>query len=192
MRASISKKLRFRIFERDSFKCRYCGRCPPSVVLEVDHILAVSCGGDNSALNLATACFDCNRGKSNWKIRVPKDALSIAREKERQDQTRIYNEFLKQKTAEQNRQILALSRIWYLYVFEGRDHELVFDTSRTLTMRRFLEKIPYQNIERAFEIAHAKMPIIYGEKKEEDRTWRYFCGICWKEIKTGSPCGRGA
>lgn len=59
----ISKSLRFDIFRRDKFTCQYCGRRPPDVVLEVDHIAPVSRGGDDDPSNLITSCYECNRGK---------------------------------------------------------------------------------------------------------------------------------
>lgn len=62
-RKPISKKLRFEVFKRDNFTCRYCGRKAPDVVLEVDHIEPVSKGGKNSIINLVTSCRECNRGK---------------------------------------------------------------------------------------------------------------------------------
>lgn len=64
-RKSLSKKLRFEIFKRDSFTCQYCGKKSPNVILEVDHIEPVSKGGKNDILNLVTSCFDCNRGKTD-------------------------------------------------------------------------------------------------------------------------------
>ena len=67
-RKTISKKTRFQIFKRDSFTCQYCGKKSPDVVLEVDHIEPVSKGGDNEITNLITACFDCNRGKSDKRL----------------------------------------------------------------------------------------------------------------------------
>lgn len=67
-RKSIPNKLRFEIFKRDSFKCQYCGRSAPDVILHVDHIDPVSKGGKNDILNLVTSCFECNNGKSNRKI----------------------------------------------------------------------------------------------------------------------------
>lgn len=67
-RESLSKKTRFEVFKRDGFKCQYCGKSAPDVVLEVDHIVPVCCGGDNEMLNLVTSCFDCNRGKSGTEL----------------------------------------------------------------------------------------------------------------------------
>lgn len=60
---AVSKSVRFEIFARDVFTCQYCGKRPPEVVLEVDHIHPVSKGGDDELINLITSCFDCNRGK---------------------------------------------------------------------------------------------------------------------------------
>lgn len=37
-RIAISKRVRFDVFKRDSFKCQYCGKSAPDVILEVDHI----------------------------------------------------------------------------------------------------------------------------------------------------------
>ncbi|MBU1698718.1 MAG: HNH endonuclease [Candidatus Eisenbacteria bacterium] len=60
---SLSPKIRFEIFKRDDFTCRYCGRKTPEVILEVDHVIPISKGGDNEIENLVTSCFECNRGK---------------------------------------------------------------------------------------------------------------------------------
>lgn len=62
-RKSISKKLRFEVFKRDSFKCQYCGKSAPDVILHVDHIVPVKEGGTNDISNLITSCSDCNLGK---------------------------------------------------------------------------------------------------------------------------------
>ena len=62
-RKSISKKLRFEVFKRDNFKCQYCGKSAPDVILHVDHIFPVKEGGTNDILNLITSCSDCNLGK---------------------------------------------------------------------------------------------------------------------------------
>lgn len=67
-RDKLTKKIRFEVFKRDGFRCQYCGRESPEVKLEVDHIEPVSKGGTNEIFNLVTACFDCNRGKSNREL----------------------------------------------------------------------------------------------------------------------------
>lgn len=61
---AVSKSVRFEIFARDVFTCQYCGRRPPEVVLELDHIHPRAKGGSDDLLNLITSCCDCNRGKA--------------------------------------------------------------------------------------------------------------------------------
>ena len=61
---AVSKRLRFEVFKRDAFVCQYCGRRPPDVILEVDHILPRCEGGTDDIGNLTTACLSCNQGKS--------------------------------------------------------------------------------------------------------------------------------
>jgi hypothetical protein len=74
-RKALSKKLRFEVFKRDSFKCRYCGRSPLDhpVILELDHVIPHCDGGRDDIVNLVTACKDCNSGKSDR--RLSDDAL---------------------------------------------------------------------------------------------------------------------
>jgi hypothetical protein len=66
-RVPISKKLRFEIFQRDSFTCQYCKRSKneDNVKLQLDHKIPVSEGGTDHINNLITSCEDCNLGKSN-------------------------------------------------------------------------------------------------------------------------------
>lgn len=80
-RKAISKKLRWTIFARDGFCCRYCGRQAGTdgVDLAVDHMVSVKEGGDNSVDNLLTACQDCNGGKgarSLVDVPVPEKVLA--------------------------------------------------------------------------------------------------------------------
>ena len=82
VRKALSKKTRFEVFKRDSFKCQYCGRSAPEVVLHVDHIKPVKEGGDNELFNLVTACFDCNSGKGARKL---SDTGEIEKQKEELD-----------------------------------------------------------------------------------------------------------
>lgn len=61
---SLSLRVRFNILRRDGFRCRYCGRsAKDGVVLQVDHVKAMSRGGSDMPDNLVTACWPCNIGK---------------------------------------------------------------------------------------------------------------------------------
>lgn len=82
-RKKLGKKIRFEVFKRDSFTCQYCGQSAPQVILEVDHIIPVSKGGDNELTNLITSCRDCNRGKSN--IELSDDTVVVKQQKELED-----------------------------------------------------------------------------------------------------------
>ena len=95
-RKAVPKGVRFEIFKRDGFTCQYCGRRPPDVVLELDHIHPVSKGGDNDPMNLVTSCADCNRGKSDkiLKERAPRPDADFAWLEMQQElaELRRYNE----------------------------------------------------------------------------------------------------
>lgn len=70
-RRSISPRVRFEVFKRDSFRCQYCGRAAPDVVLELEHIEPRSKGGSDEMFNLTTACWECNSGKSDRLLSSP-------------------------------------------------------------------------------------------------------------------------
>jgi hypothetical protein len=63
-----SLRLRWRVLQRDNFKCCGCGSSPAitlGVELHVDHIHPWSEGGETVLENLRTLCSKCNLGKSN-------------------------------------------------------------------------------------------------------------------------------
>jgi 5-methylcytosine-specific restriction endonuclease McrA len=64
-RKGISASLRWKVFQNDDFRCRYCGRQAgeDGTVLHVDHVVSVVDGGTNAISNLVTACQRCNGGK---------------------------------------------------------------------------------------------------------------------------------
>lgn len=64
---AVTKRLRFEIFRRDGFQCRYCGKRAAETAdgLTVDHVVPVALGGTDDSTNLVTACADCNAGKSS-------------------------------------------------------------------------------------------------------------------------------
>jgi HNH endonuclease len=56
---------RSRVFERDGYICKYCGKQLTRFTATLDHIQPVSEGGENSLENLVTACLSCNSRKTN-------------------------------------------------------------------------------------------------------------------------------
>jgi 5-methylcytosine-specific restriction endonuclease McrA len=59
---------RDQIFERDRYRCVYCGEVFPAEELTVDHVQARVRGGDRSGGNLVTACGTCNTAKGHRRI----------------------------------------------------------------------------------------------------------------------------
>jgi 5-methylcytosine-specific restriction endonuclease McrA len=59
---------RLRIFERDAYRCVYCGEQFPSEELTVDHVEPRVRGGDRSDGNLVTACRACNTLKGHRRL----------------------------------------------------------------------------------------------------------------------------
>jgi len=63
-----SLRLRWKVLQRDNFKCCACGASPAitlGIELHVDHIKAWSNSGETVLDNLQTLCSKCNLGKSN-------------------------------------------------------------------------------------------------------------------------------
>lgn len=81
-RKAISKRVRFEVFKRDSFKCQYCGLSAPDAILHIDHIKPVSKGGDNAMVNLVTSCDACNLGKSDKEL---SDNSAVVKQKDQLD-----------------------------------------------------------------------------------------------------------
>lgn len=70
-RREASGMKRLRIYMRDKFRCQYCGDKKTAGDLTLDHILPRSRGGDNSPVNIVTACVQCNNRKGD---RTPAEA----------------------------------------------------------------------------------------------------------------------
>ena len=182
-RKGLSQKTRFEVFKRDGFRCQYCGQCPPAVVLQVDHFVPVAEGGENDIDNLMTSCADCNQGKGAGDITAPPDTVAEKMRKQRDaaEQLREYNDFLMRLREEENLSILRLGVAWYDHINEEKG-KYVFGDARVASVRTFLKQIPEAQIHDAMEIAFGKFPV-YSRNYYDEKTWKYFCGICWKKIK---------
>jgi len=55
---------RVKVYERDAYKCKYCRKQLTRFTATLDHVTPVTEGGDNSFMNLVTACLDCNSRKN--------------------------------------------------------------------------------------------------------------------------------
>lgn len=171
LRKSLSKRVRFEVFKRDEFTCRYCGRKPPEVILNVDHIVPVVEGGGDEESNLATSCFDCNSGKSGVPLSQLPQPVAEMRELmvEREEQERAYIDFVRSRRLRQDELIDEIGGILF-----GEGY--TFRTAGATSCRRFLEKLPYDQIVYAAELAasrHARSPL------------KYFCAVCWNMIREG-------
>jgi hypothetical protein len=51
------------VFERDGYRCVYCGTVSAPELLSVDHVQPRVKGGDHSGGNVVTACVPCNTAK---------------------------------------------------------------------------------------------------------------------------------
>jgi len=175
-RESFTKKKRFDIFKRDGFRCQYCGSSPPEVVLEIDHIHPISKGGTNTIDNLLTACFDCNRGKSNGLLEVAPESIADKAEKlaEKREQLKAYERLQKSIRKEQDKQIDELQEIM-------RSHHpgKVFSDKFKLDIRRqFMPRLAFFHIREAMEQA-----MVRARQGGCEGAVKYFCGICWKVIR---------
>jgi len=172
---SISKKLRFEIFKRDGFTCAYCGKTPPEIILEIDHIDPKSKGGIDEINNLITACFDCNRGKRNIPLdKIPyqmNENLEVLKLKE--SQLKEYRKYIKKI---ENRIDEDVNEIENIFKINYPNNS--FTDRFRLSVKNFLNKLSIVEIKDAMSQSCSK--IFYG-----DPEWciKYFCAICWRKIR---------
>lgn len=174
LRKPMSKKLRFDVFKRDGFQCQYCGRTPPAVVLEPDHIHPVAKGGKNDIDNLVTACFDCNRGKSAFLLSAIPQSINEKAEilKERESQLKAYQKLLRSKNSRLETEIDQVSDIYSVFV-----PGYVLNGSARITVRLFIDKLGVSIVEESMRIAGSRW------KYRNNKIFKYFCGICWNRIR---------
>ena len=58
-------ELRTQLYERDAWRCEYCGETVSPDNATLDHVVPRSLGGGNEAENLVTACLPCNSIKAD-------------------------------------------------------------------------------------------------------------------------------
>jgi 5-methylcytosine-specific restriction endonuclease McrA len=70
---------RNQIFERDGYRCVYCGEQFAPDELTLDHVQPRIRGGDRSEGNLVTACMGCNTRKGHQRLSQFLHAEPVAR-----------------------------------------------------------------------------------------------------------------
>lgn len=185
----VSKKTRFEVFKRDLFTCQYCGRRPPDVMLECDHIVPKADGGADDMANLTTACFDCNRGKSDRPLDEVAPAVdemqvlgAVQEMMERQatirGQIRLEREF--DETLDDA--VSFLVEKWY-QEFPWKPH------FNDRAIRSFLRTLDLSDVSSAMDIA-----IAWRRQQEDNKShvdvFRYMCGVMRNMTKEKEGGGR--
>jgi 5-methylcytosine-specific restriction endonuclease McrA len=65
-------RLRFRVLERDNFRCHWCGVPAREARIVIDHVMPFSKGGADDPSNYVSSCEPCNGGKGDL-ILEPRD-----------------------------------------------------------------------------------------------------------------------
>lgn len=186
----MNKKLRFEVFKRDNFTCKYCGRTPPVAMLEVDHVIPACEGGKDDMSNYLTSCFDCNRGKGKVPLSKVDSKINYSEEKDKLGESKLqlaeYRKFLKQAAKRLGKQVDEVDD----YCSFKDDYKFVLSDSGKESIRKFLKFFPPERIKEAIDIACNKFP--KTTKENSDRRFRYMCGILqnWKAELTGDTSNR--
>lgn len=172
-RKSISKKTRFEVFKRDFFTCQYCNAKPPKVPLEIDHIIPVSKGGKNNIDNLLTACFDCNRGKSNIELnQVPQTLVEkIELKKLAQKQYKEY-----QKIVQKEKDIINNEINYCENIYSNLYPDYCFSEQFRISVKKFIQKLGVEEVADAMETS-------CNRRLNRADILKYFCGVCWSKIR---------
>lgn len=176
-RAPIPKSIRFEVFKRDSFRCQYCGKSAddPSVRLEVDHIIPVAKGGDNSIMNLITSCRDCNRGKG---ARELSDESVIVKQKKLLDDIQERKEIIEMMARWKTELMLETEKevsIVNNYIGTISNWSLT-DVGKT-KLRRMINNYGFEEVYQATEIAFNKY--YRGDTKSWDIAFNKIGGILY-------------
>jgi len=182
-RETISRKLRFEIFKRDSFTCQYCGRKAPDVVLQCDHINPVAAGGGNDILNLVTSCFDCNNGKGARALSeqavLNKQVDQLAELQSRREQIEMMIEWREQLSRLGDDVVARLEERWEILV-EGR---ISLTPSGRDRLRKLISRYGVDLVLRAMQ----ESAVTYL-KRDKDQQYSFeSCMTAYDKI--GSICG---
>jgi hypothetical protein len=167
VREPISKKLRFEIFKRDSFTCRYCGKKAPDVILQCDHIKPVAEGGTSDILNLLTSCVDCNSGKGARTLAesttLTKQMDQLAELQTRREQIEMLIEWREGLANLEEDVVAKLARRWGTLCEDA----IALTPTGMDQLRRFVKQ---HGIELVMQAMHESL-LTYGRREGEDHQY---------------------
>lgn len=184
-RSPLSKKIRFEVFKRDSFRCQYCGRSAPDAILEVDHIVPVADGGDNDIMNLITSCRDCNRGKGKSKL---DDNAILARQKaeldelnERREQMEMMIQWREELSNISDMQAQEVGKL----IFKLTGERL--RTDQFNTVYSLIKRFGFNEVMTSAEISYRRYYLNYIDPTREKFNYAFnkIGGVCYNRIKQG-------
>lgn len=196
---TLSVRTRFEVFKRDRFTCSYCGRTPPEVLLEVDHIVPRAAGGTDDLANLTTACATCNSGKAARLLEEGTAPVvgraTVEQLAERVEQAKAYMELLGGMQAVTDRQYGMVIDAWakaFGATAEEREDRTVWvlptesgeSWPNEHSVRRFLRYLTLEDLLEAVSITASRK----GTRMRYGVT-NYFYGVCNRAIREGRSVG---
>ena len=180
-RKPISKRVRFEVFKRDSFKCQYCGATAPEVVLHVDHIKALANGGTDDITNLVTSCDSCNLGKGarplDQNSAVAKSRAQSEALQERREQLEMMMEWQRGLVSIEAQAVNEISAFWKSLV-----PEYGLSESGKLVVRKWLKKLSIPEILTGMRESVACYLVTEGDgkntKESAEQAFSKVPGIC--------------
>lgn len=167
----VSKRTRFEVLRRDEYTCRYCRSTENQ--LTVDHVTPVSLGGSDSPDNLVACCKDCNSGKASSSpdsatvAQVADDALRWAAAMKRAAQERA---------RKRDADMAVLGKFYDYWNEVTAKADLPSDWEVSVT--KFLAAgLSMGDLEDAALTSVARL------SPWARHHFRYFCGICWNEVR---------
>lgn len=174
---SVNPKLRFEVFKRDDFTCRYCSRKTPEVILEIDHVIPRAEGGGDEIENLVTACFECNRGKGKDILTADIEEADVHEKTvllaEREMQLREYRIVQELVRKRQNEEIEQLKKHW-ISLFARSDATPPYDSA----LRWGLKSISYYDVLELMDYAADKF-----DRNNSVRSRKYFLAVLRNKIR---------
>lgn len=191
-RAAIPKRTRFEVFKRDGFRCTYCGRRPPEVMLVVDHVVPVVEGGDNHGGNLTSSCSDCNAGKGGIPLgsvlpAIDEEAIAEAMQELAERRMALTGYYAEQLAMAQDLEsIVEQAEILWNGLIDGGPDE---DNWRQDGYAQFERRSIVNFARRGLGVPDFRLAIeVVGTSwacapRNQISLWRHFCKLCWDAIR---------